>query len=789
MSGGDRDKGVGVHPRPKYFLSAVSAEFESLRIRLDRFLRQLGFETETMEYSGTEAGDLLNLLRERIDECDGFIQIVGQGYGAEPPEPHSELGRISYTQYEYFYAQERGMRIFLLPAADEAERDGAVVDLDNNPPEEQADKHRLQQEYRARLEQSGQLWHTFSSGDELERKIATLRTEVDRTRREFREHQVESKRTGTRGLWIGATSLIGIIILGLGMFLFFQFDIEQERLTGEKLAVIAQQSDFTESRLREVLIAAANETLAKRTKASTGMTDSAERTKALELAAEEHRRTMARVESVARGFAAVLGAEDHSPETARILNRMSNFIGDETIAPEDRIDRALEVLRSEKAALKARVASRQEIERAALRADLEPLIQGAELARGEARYDEAAELYRDVLEFGTNRSWSEIRRDFWSMLTRDSGQQARAYGDLAQADMIFQEALDIAERLNSDNPENDRWERALSESHNNLGLVAADNGEFSRAEKHYLSALEIGELRVTREDGELWWLIDLSTSHIHLGNLAYAQQNLSLAVDHYKKALDVRTSLAAKYPDHDEKWPGAFAFLYHKLGELELAQNDSIRAEEYLNKALEIRLQLVAREPDSAQWEFHLSSTYDRLGNLAQRSGEVAKAEAHYTAAFKIRTELVACDPENLRWQSGLSYSQFKLGEIAASQADFALAELNHKKSLEIRNSLVSDGPKNSTWQSNLAESYIALGNLAQRQKQWSEATRLYRSSLEVHKLLNSRDPNNREWQTGLAEAYRKLDQVAEAEGKHSLDIEYNKETKIEERPPAENHN
>jgi hypothetical protein len=37
----------------------------------------------------------------------GLIQIVGQGYGAEPPMVDANYGRVSYTQFEFLYAREK----------------------------------------------------------------------------------------------------------------------------------------------------------------------------------------------------------------------------------------------------------------------------------------------------------------------------------------------------------------------------------------------------------------------------------------------------------------------------------------------------------------------------------------------------------------------------------------------------------------------------------------------------------------------------------------------------------
>jgi len=45
-----------------------------------------------------QPGDLRQVLRDKIDACQGLIQIVGHGYGAEPPTVGVDCNRVSYTQ-------------------------------------------------------------------------------------------------------------------------------------------------------------------------------------------------------------------------------------------------------------------------------------------------------------------------------------------------------------------------------------------------------------------------------------------------------------------------------------------------------------------------------------------------------------------------------------------------------------------------------------------------------------------------------------------------------------------
>ena len=60
----------------------------------------MGYEPVWQDIAATEGGELLDVLRRRIEPCAVLVQLVGQRYGAEPPQPTAEFGRVSYTQFE-----------------------------------------------------------------------------------------------------------------------------------------------------------------------------------------------------------------------------------------------------------------------------------------------------------------------------------------------------------------------------------------------------------------------------------------------------------------------------------------------------------------------------------------------------------------------------------------------------------------------------------------------------------------------------------------------------------------
>jgi hypothetical protein len=82
--------------KPRIFISAVSAELRQTRQLVANVLSRLGYEPVWQDIFGTEPGDLRDVLRGSLDGCDGLIQLVGHGYGAEPPIVDPAIGRCSY---------------------------------------------------------------------------------------------------------------------------------------------------------------------------------------------------------------------------------------------------------------------------------------------------------------------------------------------------------------------------------------------------------------------------------------------------------------------------------------------------------------------------------------------------------------------------------------------------------------------------------------------------------------------------------------------------------------------
>lgn len=162
-------------PRPTIFISAVSKELRSARQLVSNTLTFLGYEPIWQDIFGTETGDLRQMLREKIDQSKGVVQLVGQCYGAEPATPDPDFGRVSYTQYEALYARKKGIKVWYLFMDED-------FPIDPHEPEPETQRQ-LQAAYRGVLKADSHLFHPLKSREALEAGVLKLRDDLTQLRK------------------------------------------------------------------------------------------------------------------------------------------------------------------------------------------------------------------------------------------------------------------------------------------------------------------------------------------------------------------------------------------------------------------------------------------------------------------------------------------------------------------------------------------------------------------------------------------------------------------------------
>jgi hypothetical protein len=216
-----------VTPRPLIFISAVSKELTSARQLVANTLIFLGYQPVWQDIFGTEGGDLRKLLRQRIDQCKGVVQLIGQCYGAEPPAYDEKFGRVSYTQYEALYARQRGKKVWYL-LIDE----NFPVETQEPEPDELRD---LQTPYRRRVQADAHLFHSLASREALEASVLKLRDDLVRLRRGMKQ-------------WAAAVAIFLLLIAGAVFWLLRGQGEAKRELSETKTEMVAMTDEVKKMR-------------------------------------------------------------------------------------------------------------------------------------------------------------------------------------------------------------------------------------------------------------------------------------------------------------------------------------------------------------------------------------------------------------------------------------------------------------------------------------------------------------------------------------------------------------
>lgn len=181
--------------RPRIFISAVTSELKGVRNHTAEVLESLDIRVERQDIFGFDKGNLLGVLRRKIDRCDGVIQLVGQCFGAEPQESIPGFGHVSYTQYEALYAQQKNKPVWYI-LLDPNFQTG------DHLPWEPEDRKERQQKYRQNLVAGRDLFHPVANHEVLESRLLRLREEFE-----------DSGKSGRR--WSSAVLLLLLLAVGL----------------------------------------------------------------------------------------------------------------------------------------------------------------------------------------------------------------------------------------------------------------------------------------------------------------------------------------------------------------------------------------------------------------------------------------------------------------------------------------------------------------------------------------------------------------------------------------------
>lgn len=725
--------------RPRVFLSAVSVELRSARQMVARTVRMLGYDPVSQDDFSTGYGELRQWLREQIDGCEGLIQLVGDAYGAEPPDADPEFGRVSYTQFELLHAHRKGKKTWVVLIGDHCSRDHAASELDL--PENaaglepaavqnwQAERRKLQQAYLDRLVRENHLRHTANDDTALENIILRLRDELAELRRTDKIRQ--------RRLWRAVVAvLIGLPMLGVGGW----WATQHLQSTVQRAAIVDTE------RIRAHLLTTIEETHRQELAEAETASDWRERQKRREAADAAHAMRRIRVDELATSFAEI-EARGNSTSVFQELSR---------ILAEQGVDEAITYMAAQKASILQSVRTRAAAARERNRSELEPLLRTAELYDKKGEYVESRALYAEILD--VEPDWPQaLHAAFWFHI--EQGNRAHIYSSIADAQREYEAGDSLARRLTELEPANTEWQRDQLVSHNKIGDVLVAQGDGEGALAAYREGLEIARTLTGRDPGNTKLQRDMAASYTSIGDVLVAQGNRVGALAAFRKSLLIAETLAESEPTNTRRQHDVAAN-HQRVGDVLLAKGDRANGLAAYRKALAIAERLAERDPTNTEWKHALAVSYQRSGDVLVVQGDSGGALAEYRKALAIGQGLIDHDLANTKWQQDVAASHARVGDVLVAQGDKGDALASYRKALEISEALARRDPANMGWQHALAISHQKIGDVLVAQGDSGGALASYQMALVIAEAQARGEPANMEWHRALAASHQRIGDV-----------------------------
>ncbi len=668
--------------KPRLFLSTVTSELKTTRQLGANILARLGYEPVWQDLFGTESGDVKKMLREKIDGCDGLIHVVGHAYGAEPPRPDSEFGRVSYTQYEFCYARRTGKKTWVIFVEESFPADKAIERLDlplapgfPDPASYQAERRALQVAWRQKLRRESHLRHSAATTMEFELRLERLKDELRVLRRSFWRWQMT--------VLLALAALVGLAA-GIWATVFRHRDeqkIEVEEVKGavrtqaeELKDVVKTQAELIRLELAMLrpqdikgqLLKTIEETYRKELVEAEGLTDWKEREEARKGAKDVRETRLDKVDEFVDSITGTIKSGAASPEFLEFIRIFRDQGAAEALnyidAQEHRLLAEADKLTREK------------------RKKLAPLLEAIRIHFNRGEYPAARDKCEKLLR--QDGDWSEALEEHIRVLWV-IGDRGIKYDSTAAAAAAYRTMEKSARRRADADPKNAGAQR------------------------------------------------DLSVSFIKLGDVTLQQGQTQESLDFYRKSLDVRQKLA----DADPKNAGAQRDLFasfNNLGEVTLQLGQTLEARAFYRKSLDMAQKLADADPNNAQAQRDLSLSIGALGDVTLKLGQTQMALDFYRKNLDIAQKLADADPNNAQAQRDLFISLNQLG-VATLKLDQNQKALDfYRKSLDIAQKLADADPKNPKAQRDLLISFSKFGDISQSLKDYSAAIKWYEKALAV---------------------------------------------------------
>jgi serine/threonine-protein kinase len=350
-------------------------------------------------------------------------------------------------------------------------------------------------------------------------------------------------------------------------------------------------------------------------------------------------------------------------------------------------------------------------------------------------------LTRTLLELEKPARDSDLSTPSAREFSRQTMRMSLDLGDLFLADGAnglarwqFEEAFELAKRLDEALPHDVGARRDLALTHIRLGDVDQDSGLADRALLQYRHARRIHQELADDHPRDVQSRRDLAASHERVAGERRGLAELPAAVNDFRRALLLRQRLADESPG-DRAALHSLAAVYGRLGDTLLRLGDGNAALTECDRCHALLARLVADAPEDLQARLALVGSFERRGDVRLELGNTDLALEDYRAALRMLRQR-ADDTGDLKTLRVLADVCNRVADAEYRRGDVRGAVQARRESVDVSQRMAKASPNDVQAMRRLVGGYGKLGNLSCGVFDFRQAVFWFENAAEVCKRL-----------------------------------------------------
>jgi serine/threonine protein kinase/Flp pilus assembly protein TadD len=332
-------------------------------------------------------------------------------------------------------------------------------------------------------------------------------------------------------------------------------------------------------------------------------------------------------------------------------------------------------------------------------------------------------------------------------------------GDTTAALKSHQTALEIRQKLISQDSKNPKIIQSLSMTYYNIGDIHLYTGKVETAIANYHQGLAVTEKLDTNktEDPEDFRL--RSRGYVLLGDAYIRAGKGAEALVSYKKGLEISKVWTSRVSsDLAER---SLANSYKRVGDALVDTGDLLGAAKSYQQAMAIREERVKKKPEDWLRKRELAVLYmymsDILGSTYTLSiGDRASALAYIRKGLPIVQSLVEADPKNAQAKNDLSVAYWRMGDLLA-ETDYKKAIDALQKSSTLMEVLVESNPESTLYLRTQSLIYTRFAFPLRKVNERAKAKEGLMKALNIQREIIQSDPAHTQVRQDMIVTYNEL--------------------------------